>query len=45
MDVKLKQTFILKLLNHVTEPVMYEEIIDIGKTFDIEANKQLFTVS
>lgn len=45
MDVKLRQTFILKLLNHVTEPVMYKEIIDIGKNFDVETNKHFFTVS
>lgn len=37
--------FILKLLNHVMEPVMYKEIEDIGKNFNIEENIQLFTVS
>lgn len=45
MDVKMKQTFVLKLLNHVTEPVMYKEIMDIGKSFDIENNMHSFTVS
>lgn len=45
MDVKMKQTFILKLLNHVTEPVMYKEISDIGRTFDIESNMHFYTVS
>ncbi|XP_063829458.1 basic juvenile hormone-suppressible protein 2-like [Ostrinia nubilalis] len=43
MDIKERQMFILKLLNHVLEPVMYKEIEDIGKNFNIEENIQLFT--
>ncbi|KAL0821710.1 hypothetical protein ABMA28_005136 [Loxostege sticticalis] len=43
MDIKQRQMFILKLLNHVMEPVMYKEIEDIGKNFNIEENIQLFT--
>ncbi|CAG4955885.1 unnamed protein product [Parnassius apollo] len=43
MDIKQRQVFILKLLNHITEPVMYKEIEEIGKNFKIEANVNLFT--
>ncbi|CAK1586873.1 unnamed protein product [Parnassius mnemosyne] len=43
MDIKQRQFFILKLLNHVTEPVMYKEIEEIGKNFKIEENVNLFT--
>ncbi|CAG4955881.1 unnamed protein product [Parnassius apollo] len=43
MDIKQRQVFILKLLNHVTEPVMYKEIEEIGKNFKIEENVNLFT--
>lgn len=45
MDMKMKQVFILKLLNHITEPVMYKEIEELGKNFKIEENTHLFTVS
>ncbi|KAJ0174683.1 hypothetical protein K1T71_009791 [Dendrolimus kikuchii] len=43
MDVKQKQMFILKLLNYVTQPVMYKEIEDIGKSYKIEENVQLYS--
>ncbi|KAM3965893.1 basic juvenile hormone-suppressible protein 2 [Aphomia sociella] len=43
MDIKQRQLFILKLLNHVTEPVMYKEIQDIGMNFKLEENVELFT--
>ncbi|XP_023936973.2 basic juvenile hormone-suppressible protein 2 [Bicyclus anynana] len=43
MDVKERQIFILKLLNHVMEPVVYKEIEDIGKNFKIEDNVELYT--
>ncbi|XP_032519351.2 basic juvenile hormone-suppressible protein 2-like [Danaus plexippus] len=42
MDIKERQMFILKLLNHVMEPVMYKEIEDIGKNFKFEDNLELF---
>lgn len=45
MDFKMKQFFILKLLNHVMEPVMYKDIEELGKNFKIEDNTHLFTVS
>lgn len=45
MDVKQKQLFILKLLNHVIDPVMYKDIQDIGMNFKIEENLNLYTVS
>lgn len=45
MDIKMKQSFILKLLNHVMEPVMYKEIEDLAKNFKIEENTHLYTVS
>ncbi|XP_045775150.1 uncharacterized protein LOC123874036 [Maniola jurtina] len=43
MDVKQRQIWILKLLNHVTEPVVYKDIEDIGKNFKIEENVELYT--
>ncbi|CAH2239996.1 jg3424 [Pararge aegeria aegeria] len=43
MDVKERQMFILKLLNHVMEPVVYKDIEDIGKNFKIEENVELYT--
>ncbi|KAG7312332.1 Basic juvenile hormone-suppressible protein 2 [Plutella xylostella] len=36
MDIKTKQMWILKLLNHIMQPCMYKEIVDIGKNFKIE---------
>lgn len=44
MDIKQRQTFVLKLLNHITEPCMYKDIVDIGKNFKIEENVDLYTV-
>ncbi|XP_059052734.1 basic juvenile hormone-suppressible protein 2-like [Achroia grisella] len=43
MDIKQREVMILKLLNHVTEPVMYKEIQDIGVNFKLEENVELFT--
>ncbi|KAI5630888.1 hemocyanin, copper containing domain-containing protein [Phthorimaea operculella] len=43
MDIKEKQICILKLLNHILEPVIYKDIEDIGKNFNIEANVDFFT--
>nr|AAB86646.1 moderately methionine rich hexamerin precursor [Hyalophora cecropia] len=43
MDIKQKQLFILKLLNHVTEPVMYKDVSEIGMNFKIEDNMELYT--
>ncbi|XP_026756149.2 basic juvenile hormone-suppressible protein 2-like [Galleria mellonella] len=45
MDIKQRQVVILKLLNQVTEPVMYKEIQDIGMNFKLEENIALFTKS
>lgn len=45
MDVKMRQGFILKLLNHIMEPVMYKEIEELGKNYKIEENIHLYTVS
>ncbi|XP_061719358.1 basic juvenile hormone-suppressible protein 2-like [Cydia pomonella] len=42
-DIKEKQKLILKLLNHVTEPCMYKEIVDIAKNFKIEDCVDLYT--
>lgn len=45
MDIKQRQIFVLKLLNHVMDPVMYKEIEEIGVNFKIENNVELFTVT
>lgn len=44
MDIKQRQLVILKLLNHVVEPLMYKDLEDIGKDFKIEENMDLFVV-
>ncbi|CAG4951791.1 unnamed protein product [Colias eurytheme] len=41
-DIKERQFFILKLLNHILEPVTYKEIIDIGQRFSIEENVDFY---
>ncbi|CAH4030070.1 basic juvenile hormone-suppressible protein 2-like [Pieris brassicae] len=41
-DVKQRQMFILKLLNNILQPCMYKDIEEIGKTFRIEDNVQLY---
>ena len=43
MDIKHRQLVILKLLNHITEPLMYKDLEDWGKNFKIEDNMDLFT--
>lgn len=45
MDIKQRQILVLKLLNHVMDPVMYKEIEEIGVNFKIENNVELFTVT
>lgn len=45
MDIKQRQMVILKLLNHITEPLMYKDLVDVGKNFKIEENTESFTVS
>ncbi|KAJ8712285.1 hypothetical protein PYW07_005127 [Mythimna separata] len=42
MDIKQRQLVILKLLNHVMEPLMYKDLEDIGKNFKFEENTNLF---
>ncbi|XP_038222423.1 basic juvenile hormone-suppressible protein 2-like [Zerene cesonia] len=41
-DIKERQFFILKLLNHILEPVTYKEIIDIGQHYSIEDNVDFY---
>ncbi|KAJ8712286.1 hypothetical protein PYW07_005128 [Mythimna separata] len=43
MDIKQRQLVILKLLNHVTDPLIYKDLEDIGKNFKIDDNLELFT--
>ncbi|KAJ8715012.1 hypothetical protein PYW08_004993 [Mythimna loreyi] len=42
MDIKQRQLIILKLLNHVVEPLMYKDLEDIGKNFKFEENMDSF---
>lgn len=44
MDMKSKQVFLLKLLNHILQPVMYKDIEDIGKNFKIEDHVDFYAV-
>nr|XP_021195805.2 basic juvenile hormone-suppressible protein 2 [Helicoverpa armigera] len=41
-DIKKRQLVILKLLNHITEPLMYKDLEDLGKNFKIEENVDCF---
>ncbi|CAD0202644.1 unnamed protein product [Chrysodeixis includens] len=43
MDIKERQLVILKLLNHIVEPLMYKDLEDLGKNFKIEDSTHLFT--
>uniref|UniRef100_A0A1E1WRW5 Uncharacterized protein n=1 Tax=Pectinophora gossypiella TaxID=13191 RepID=A0A1E1WRW5_PECGO len=43
MDIKQKQVIILKLLNHVIEPLMYMDLVDIGRNYKIEENCDMYT--
>ncbi|KAL4709002.1 hypothetical protein ACJJTC_005863 [Scirpophaga incertulas] len=43
LSIKQRQIFILKLLNNINEPVMYKDIEDIGRNFNIEENINLYT--
>uniref|UniRef100_A0A2A4JDR9 Uncharacterized protein n=1 Tax=Heliothis virescens TaxID=7102 RepID=A0A2A4JDR9_HELVI len=43
MDIKQRQLVILKLLNHIMEPLMYKDLEDWGKNFKIEDNMDSFT--
>ncbi|KAI5630887.1 hemocyanin, copper containing domain-containing protein [Phthorimaea operculella] len=43
MDIKTKQICIMKLLNHIMEPLMYKELVEVGKNFNIEENVNLYT--
>ncbi|KAI5630884.1 hemocyanin, all-alpha domain-containing protein [Phthorimaea operculella] len=43
MDIKTKQICIMKLLNHIMELLMYKELVEVGKNFNIEENVNLYT--
>ncbi|KAJ2945580.1 hypothetical protein O0L34_g404 [Tuta absoluta] len=43
MDIKTKQICIMKLLNHIMEPLMYKDLVEVGKNFNIEENINLYT--
>lgn len=45
MDIKQRQILIMKLLNHIMDPVMYKEIEEIGMNFKIENNVELYMVT
>lgn len=45
MDIKQRQMVILKLLNHVMEPLMYKDLEDIGKNHKFEDTFDRYTVS
>ncbi|CAH0399633.1 unnamed protein product [Chilo suppressalis] len=38
LDVKTKELFVMKLLNHILQPTMYEDIRDIAREYVIEDN-------
>ncbi|XP_075980236.1 basic juvenile hormone-suppressible protein 2-like [Anticarsia gemmatalis] len=43
VDIKQRQMVILKLLNHVMEPLMYKELVDMGKNFKIDDHTEWYT--
>ncbi|KAG7312331.1 Basic juvenile hormone-suppressible protein 2 [Plutella xylostella] len=45
MDIKTKQIWLLKLLNHILQPVMYKEVEEIGKNFKIEDHVDFYSKS
>nr|AAK71137.1 hexamerin storage protein PinSP2 [Plodia interpunctella] len=42
LDVKTKEVCILKLLNHILQPTMYDDIRDIAREFVLEDNMDKF---
>lgn len=44
MDVKTKELSILKLLNHILQPTMYDDIREIAREWAIEENKDKYLV-
>lgn len=45
VDVKTKEILILKLLNHILQPTMYEDIREVAREFVIEENLDKYLVS
>ncbi|XP_022823233.1 basic juvenile hormone-suppressible protein 2 [Spodoptera litura] len=43
MDIKQRELVILKLLNHVMEPLMYKDLEDFGKNYKFEDNFDRYT--
>lgn len=45
MDIKMKELCILKLLNHILQPTMYDDIRDVAREWVIEENMDKYLVS
>lgn len=45
MDLKTKELCILKLLNHILQPTMYDDVRDVAREWDIEENLDKYLVS
>lgn len=44
MDVKIKELCIIKLLNHILQPTMYEDIREVAREWVIEENVDKYLV-
>lgn len=45
MDLKTKELCILKLLNHILQPTMYDDVRDVAREWVIEENLDKYLVS
>lgn len=45
VDVKVKELCIMKLLNHILQPTMYEDIRTVAREWNIEDNSDKYLVS
>ncbi|XP_063891523.1 basic juvenile hormone-suppressible protein 1-like [Helicoverpa armigera] len=45
MDIKMKELCILKLLNHILQPTMYDDIREVAREWTIEDNMDKYLVS
>lgn len=45
VDVKMRELCVLKLLNHILQPTMYEDVREVAREWAIEENMDKYLVS
>lgn len=45
MDVKMKELCIMKLLNHILQPTMYDDIREVAREYLLEENVDKYLVN